>query len=116
MENEAPKKSDAESTKPQLYTVGPARYAPILLSLCILLWAYHISWWHLILLPFVWLGAFCTSPNPNLINMSPAIIAVIIGFILTPWQPLAGLAACVTIVSFFLSTGEIVLRMKPEDS
>ncbi|RYD25306.1 MAG: hypothetical protein EOP86_27485 [Verrucomicrobiaceae bacterium] len=100
--------------KPQIYTIRPAVFAPVMLSLTATGMAVHQSWWFLAAVPFIWLGSVCAQPNLNLVNGCLAYLAMIAGGLIMGWFRWLGLIVFAgTMSGYLLSSVEKRLRMRP---
>ena len=96
------------------YLVPQAVFVPICLSVgTLVLGIAGDSWW-LLALPFVLLGAYCAAPNFNLADGFLALIAVVIGALLSYFHTQAGVAVMLgTSTSWLLSSLEKGMRAVP---
>ncbi len=69
------------------------------------------SWWSLVAVPFVWLGAFCSAPNLNLVDGCLSNMSILIGIILIIFVRPLGIAITVgAILGYYLSSFEKAYR------
>ncbi|MDB6132266.1 MAG: hypothetical protein JWM59_509 [Verrucomicrobiales bacterium] len=99
---------------PQVYTIRPAVFAPVFLSLAAIGAAVLLSWWFLAALPFIWLGSVCAQPNLNLADGCLAYLAMIAGGLIAGWFRWPGIIVIAgTMSGYLLSVVEKRLRMRP---
>ena len=96
------------------YLVPQAVFVPICLGVgALVLGVAGHPWWFLAL-PFVLLGAYCAAPNFNLADGFLALIAVVIGALLSYFHTQAGVAVMLgTSTSWLLSSLEKGMRAVP---
>ncbi len=98
------------------YIVPPAVFAPISLTILALVLAFALSWWSLVAIPFIWLGAFGSSPNLNLGDGCLPFLSIYLGLFLIIFFKSPGIAiAAGTALGYFLSSYEKYVRMYPTD-
>ncbi len=90
-------------------------YVPGVLSIAALSWAVWLSPWALLAIPFVWLGAWCSSHNMNLSAGFPVLAAAAVGLIVSCWIPQGSLIGLAASTSWILSGFERVARARPAD-
>jgi hypothetical protein len=96
------------------YIVYPAVLAPSASTIVSVIGGCVVSWWLLVALPFIWLGAACSAPNLNLVNGCLAYLAIIVGVVVFPFFSLLGFAITAgTASGYYLSAIEKWIRTHP---
>ena len=104
-----------DNNKPIAYRVYPAIISPIILTTSFAYLGVTNDSWFFASIPFSIMGTVCAAPNLNLANGCLVVISCLIGFILSIWFNMLGMA-----ILFGSGTGWIVgaiekrIRMKPE--
>lgn len=95
--------------------VYPAIYVPAALSVLAVVLALFVSLWSLAALPFIWLGAVCSTPSMNLIDGCLSYLSIIAGLVILIFvsKPLGIAIAAGAISGFYGCVVEKVLRMRP---
>ncbi|MDR2637643.1 MAG: hypothetical protein LBB55_04830 [Zoogloeaceae bacterium] len=98
-----------------LFRVPCAVFVPASLCAGALALAVGGSLWWLLALPFVVLGSFCAAPNLNLADGFLALVAVVVGIVVSCFHAEAGIIIIVgTSASWVLSSIEKLVRAVPD--
>lgn len=73
-----------------LYTVRPAWFAPLGLTVAAAALVATTSPWYLVSIPVIWLSSLCARPNLNLVDGYWAYLAIAAGFVLVPVYGIVG--------------------------
>lgn len=98
------------------YIVPPAVFAPISLTILALVLGFVLSWWALVAIPFIWLGAFCSSTNLNCADGCLSYISMYSGLVLMFFfKPLGIAIATGAVLGYYFSSYEKLIRAHPAD-
>lgn len=86
-------------------------FTPFILTVIAVGMGFCWSWWSLVAVPFVWLGAFCSAPNLNLIDGCLPNVAILIGTVLIVFVGPLGIAITAgATLGYYLSSLEKAYR------
>ena len=98
----------------RFHVVTQVVLTPVILTILAVGFGFFLSWWFLVAIPFIWLGAFCSAPNMNLADGCLAQIAIVGGFVLWLFFKPLGLAIFAGAASsYYISSFEKLFRVRP---
>jgi len=103
------------NSMPIAYRVYPAIISPIILTIGFAYLGVTNNSWFFASIPFSIMGTVCAAPNLNLANGCLVIISSLVGFILSIWFNMLGIAILIgSVAGWIIGAIEKRIRMKPE--
>ena len=104
-----------DNNKPIAYRVYPAIVSPIILTIGFAYLGVSNDSWFFASIPFSILGTVCAAPNLNLANGCLVVVSCLVGFILSIWFNMLGMAILIgSVAGWIIGAIEKRIRMKPE--